>query len=132
MALVHPSNSLTELEGNVAPDLTALTARVTTVENDTKETTRTAVPFSASPYTVLSTDTYLEVDATNGAVVINLLAAASGRALRVVKVDASANSVTVTPNGAETVDGDATLVLPNRYSTAMFHPSTSKYIIEAD
>tara|TARA_R110000868_G_C10550644_1_gene735884 strand:+ start:120 stop:500 length:381 start_codon:yes stop_codon:yes gene_type:complete len=113
-------------------DVTTLTTRVTTIENATKETARTAVNFAASPYAVLATDTYLEVDTTNGNVDIEMRAAASGRYIRVTKVDASANQVIIIADGSETLDGDASLTLSLRYATVAFHPSTAKYIIEAD
>lgn len=35
----------------------------------------------------------------------------NGRLITVKKIDATANTVTITPNGAETIDGAATYVL---------------------
>jgi hypothetical protein len=120
-------------------DVTALTARVTTaeadivtLESDTSGVHRTAVTSAASPYAVVGTDTFLSVNATGGNVSINLRAAASGRAIRVLKTDSSGNTVTVYPNGVETLDNAASYVLSEQNAMVMFHPSTSKYIIEAD
>jgi hypothetical protein len=120
-------------------DVTALAARVTaaegdivTLESDTSGVHRTAITFAASPYAVVGTDTFLSVDATGGNVAINLRAVASGRTIRVLKIDSSGNTVTVYPNGAETVDNAASYVLSEQNAMAAFHPSTSKYIIEAD
>jgi Repeat of unknown function (DUF5907) len=70
-----------------------------------------AVNFAASPYTILPTSgtTIYQVDCTGGNVVINVPTAVGNTAVYgVKKTDASANTITVTPNGAETIDGNAT------------------------
>jgi hypothetical protein len=53
------------------------------------------------------------VDATDGDVVVPLpgVAGNNGRELNIKKIDSSANTVTVTPEGAETIDGDPDAVL---------------------
>lgn len=58
-------------------------------------------------------DYLILVDATAGAVTVNLPAAASseGRVLVVKKTDVSVNAVTLDPNAAETIDGAATQAL---------------------
>lgn len=71
---------------------------------------------SSTPHTVLTTDTM--VDATGGAHVENLpaISGLSGnREVVIKKVDASANAVTVTANGSDTIDGTATRVLSSQY-----------------
>src|ERR1039458_5143260 len=52
-------------------------------------------------------------DATVGPLVANLPPCSSvqGATVIVQKIDAVANTVTITPNGADTIDGAATLVL---------------------
>lgn len=64
-------------------------------------------------------DYLLLVDATAGAVVVNYPAAASnaGRILTVKKIDASANTVTIDGNAAETIDGAATQVIVTQYTS---------------
>lgn len=85
----------------------AVQASVTTV---TETTT-----LGSAHYTVL-------VDATAGAVTINLPSAASaysagrGRIYQIKKIDA-ANTVTVDGNGAETIDGQATLALTAQWQS---------------
>lgn len=65
----------------------------------------------------LATDYLLLVDATTGAVTVNLPAAASaeGALIVVKKTDASANAVTIDANASETIDGAATQALAAQY-----------------
>lgn len=59
------------------------------------------------------------VDATGGNVTINLPIAATVpyKRYNIKKIDATANTVTVDPNGAETIDGAATAVISTQYET---------------
>lgn len=71
-------------------------------------------------YTVVAADdgSLIRVDATSGAIIVTLTAAATLGAkflTRIKKIDGSANTVTVDANGAETIDGATTLVLPDQY-----------------
>ena len=69
-----------------------------------------------TPYTVLATDGTIRCDCASGVVSVVLPAATgSGRVLNVKKIDASANAVTVTPDGAETIDGETTQVIDGQY-----------------
>lgn len=82
-----------------------------------------SISAKSSDYTVLTTDrgASIYVDASSGAVAITLPAAAtagSGFSLRVVKIDSSENAVTIDGDGAETIDGQTTLVLGNQYDAA--------------
>jgi len=87
----------------------------------------------AATYTIVAADdnTWVYVDATAGAVTLNLTAAATlgGRfRFNVMKIDSSANTVTIDPAGAETVNGAATLVLGSRYKVAeLFCTGTAWY-----
>jgi hypothetical protein len=67
---------------------------------------------STTPYT-LDDEVFLNVDASGGNKVVNLPSSSgiSGRFYYIKKVDSSANTVTVTPDGVETIDGAATFVL---------------------
>lgn len=82
--------------------------------------------FSAKTanYTIVAADygKLIDVDATSGNLTITLTAAAtlgSGFIVYVRKSDASANTVTIDGNGAETINGSTTLVLSNRYDGRM-------------
>ena len=63
-----------------------------------------------------ATDTYVPFDSTAGAIVVNLPAAASstGTVFMIRKTNASANAVTIEPNGAETIDGAANVAVANQ------------------
>jgi hypothetical protein len=81
--------------------------------------TRTVVSktFANSPYTVAATDEVILVNASGGAVTVNLPAAASfsGRVLAIKKTDSSANVVTIDGNASETIEGALTRKLTFQY-----------------
>lgn len=62
-------------------------------------------------YTAISSDYLILANATSGAIVITLPTAVgiSGKQYVIKKVDATSNSVTIDPNGAQTVDGLTTI-----------------------
>lgn len=71
----------------------------------------TLITSAQSPYTLATTDQLILVDATGGAVVLNVPAASTGDYAWSIwrKADGGANAVTVTPNGTDTVDGATTV-----------------------
>jgi hypothetical protein len=71
--------------------------------------------YGVGDYTIIA-------DATAANIVLALPAAAAnvGRQLVAKKVDVSAHTVTIDPNGAETIDGAATKVLAALNATATF------------
>ncbi len=75
------------------------------------------VQSKTADYTAASTDDVILVNATSGSVTISLPASGSneGKEYLIIKTDASANTVTVDPNGAETINGDSTIVLGGQY-----------------
>jgi hypothetical protein len=77
-----------------------------------------AVPpaTKTSNYTLTTADFHVPFDSTSGAITVTLPAAASstGRVYVIRKTNASANAVTIDPNGAETIDGGATLAVANQ------------------
>lgn len=72
-----------------------------------------AIATKTGNYTATLDDDTILVDATSGAITITLPAAstATNKVLTVKKIDSSANTVTVAPNAAETIDGATTMVL---------------------
>ena len=77
----------------------------------------TTITYGLSPYTAsLTSDYMLQVDATAGAVTINLPTGATvGQLYIIKKTDSSANGVTVSGNG-NTIDGNTSVVFYNQYS----------------
>ena len=75
-----------------------------------------------SPYTIGQKVGALKCNATGGAITVNLpdivaSSTGSGRTITIWKSDASANAVTVTPNGADRIEGAATYSLATRYKS---------------
>lgn len=73
-------------------------------------------------------------DATSGAIVATLPTAAfgGGRIFIIKKIDASANTVTIQGNGAETIDGTNTRVLSTQYSSLIIQSNGTAWFILAD
>jgi len=92
----------------------------------------TNISFSNSPYTVLSTDTFLAVDTAGGAVVIDLVAAAS-RSLPITIKDmtghANTNPMSIVPNGAETIDGLSPYSVGSDFGGVQLIPQTGGYMV---
>lgn len=78
------------------------------------------VTTAALTYTLTRLDSVLLVDATAGAVTVNVPAAAdyTDRQWIVKKIDASANAVTLDAAGANTIDGAGTLALTSQWDRA--------------
>ena|ERR1700722_9246192 len=71
-------------------------------------------------------------DATAGNMVANLPAAStcSGMFYTVKKVDSTANTVTVDPNGSDTIDGGLTAVINNQYTSVTIVSNGATWYIE--
>lgn len=94
------------------------------------------VVSKSTTYTTVLADaeTLFLVDATAGAVTINLLAAASyptGTRIAVKKVDASANAVTIDANLSETIDGSLTRTLSTQYDVIVLRTNGVSWYVEA-
>ena len=96
------------------------------VSEEMKQAVRVA---TTSPVTVSDTaDCVVVTDlGTPGAVAVNLPAGSAGRFFFVLdgKGDAATNNVTITPNGAETIGGAASLVLTNNRDAVVLVYSTT-------
>ena len=75
--------------------------------------------YADSPYTVPAWNYHVDVDASGGAVTVNLPTAVgnAGALIEVRKADSSTNTVTVVPNGTQTINGAASLVIYNQYDS---------------
>lgn len=77
----------------------------------------TITSTAVTPYTVVSTDNYIVIDATAGAKVVNLPAAnTSVRRIVIIKKDNSANAVTINCAGADTIEAAVSKTLNAQYS----------------
>ena len=69
---------------------------------------QTVVVFADSPYTVLETDDILLVDCSGGDIIVNFLPSVNAKKLICKRIDsAPLNKAEYTPDGAETIEGDA-------------------------
>jgi hypothetical protein len=87
--------------------------------------------FADTGYIATVADYTIQGDAVGGAVVLNLPTAVgiSGRIHNFVKIDATANAVTVTPNGAETISGAASKILAAQWATVTIQSNGTNWII---
>ena len=87
----------------------------------------TVVVFAQSPYTVLATDAVIDGNTVGGN--INLLlpaATGSGRWLPIKKITDDVNTLSATPNGADTIDGvAAAVVLANPRAALWLHDAAA-------
>lgn len=92
-----------------------------------------SVNFAASPYTAIPITgiTYYQVDCTGGNVIINFPTAVGSSALwGVKKIDSSSNTVTLTPNGAETIDGSATKTIRFQHTEIDIYSNSTNLFIK--
>jgi hypothetical protein len=84
----------------------------------------------AASTTALTTDYTIAVDPTTIAATVNLPAASTvtGQLFVVKHVNASANTVTIDANGAETIDGNLTLLL-TAYNSATVQSTGTGWVI---
>lgn len=77
-----------------------------------------AIVTKTASYNATTSDHTIRVNATSGATTIALPSAATstGRIYVIKKIDATGNTVTVDPNGSETIDGATTVVISTQYA----------------
>lgn len=98
---------------------TTLAAYIVAENSTTREIT-----FSDSPYTIASDDEFINVDATGGSVIINFLplATAPKKPIYIRKNAGGANTVTLTPDGSDQIDGASSLVITTDGNAEMCVP----------
>jgi hypothetical protein len=94
-----------------------------------------SIDFASSPYSAsIEDDFILEVDASGGPVIVNLPLANpyNRRDYIVKKIDGSTNTVTIQPQGGETIDGVGSRVLENQNETIWIYSNgTTWYAISS-
>lgn len=96
------------------------------------QTSNLTVYSKSAAYTALGESQLILGDASGAAFDVDLPPAASaeGFSVRVKKVDASANAVTVVPDGAETIDGAGSYTLSSQYDVVtVVSDGTSWWIV---
>ena len=90
-----------------------------------------ATTTKTASYTVTTSDTVILADATSGAIVITLPTAStiSGYRFFIKKIDSSANTVTLTRSGSDTIDGGTTAVISVRYTSITIVSDGSNWYI---
>jgi hypothetical protein len=95
-----------------------------------------AVPTVSTAVDITLDETHhtVLVDATgaNRTITLPTAASATGRLYVVKKIDASANTVTIDPAGAELIDGAATKVLTAQWDSIKFQSNGTSWFIVAD
>ena len=95
--------------GSGVPGLPALDGSLLTSVGETggQSITVTSIGATESPYSPVASDEVILIDATAGAVTVNLPSAAAARRLTVKRIvaDVSANTVTISPNGGDKIEG---------------------------
>ena len=84
-----------------------------------------------SPFTPTNANFTVLCDASGGPISVTLPAGATmvGQGFNFKKIDASANIITITPNGAELIDGAANKKLIMQYTTISIQTDGSNWYI---
>lgn len=85
----------------------------------TNSLSTTAQATKTANYTLTTSDNFIEADATGGSFTVTTPTAvgATGRIYTVKRINSGANTVTIDGNAAETIDGDATVILVTQYTS---------------
>lgn len=92
----------------------------------------TTTLVNTTPYAIVPTTGYnvYYVDATAGAIVVDFPTAVGNAAWYIVKkIDSSSNTVTLNPNGAETIDGLSTQVIRFQNTSVDVYSDNSNLLI---
>lgn len=83
--------------------------------------THTTIVTVTTAYTIISNVFYVRADATAGAFAVTLPAALNlqGRQILIKKIDSSANAITVTAAGSDTIEGAATSSLAAQWNKTL-------------
>lgn len=110
-------------------DLRAVTPLKLAVAKLTEK--RKVVSESTTPYTILATDHFVQIDATSGTITAVLPTAVGieGVKYSVIKIDVSANAVTLDGDGSETINGAANVALAAQFNVVEVISDGANWII---
>jgi hypothetical protein len=89
------------------------------------------IEHSSGTLNITTLGTYFRVDASSGSLPVNLPAAANNRkrVINIKKVDSSSNTITVDPNGSETIDGSSTVTITAQWANLTIISDGSNWLI---
>lgn len=117
-------NDLTNIFGGGTGDYYHLTA--------SQNNSITALTTVFSLATLSSSNGYVLCDASGGAFTVNLPSASARKKLHIKKIDSSINAITISPNGADTIEGAASYSLATQYkSVTLYSNGSTTWYIEA-
>jgi hypothetical protein len=124
--------TLTKWLASICPSNVALTNKANTwaAEQILTKSERHAYTSISTATTLDATQNVVDVDATSASVAITLPTAVgiNGREYVIRKLDSSANTVTITPNGSETVNGSSDIVLDEQYESTIIYSDGANWM----
>lgn len=110
------AKGLYDIKIDSSADVTIETISEVYYKVDVASSALTIASVSSTPYSASSTGKLLLVNSAGENIIVDLLSAAThgGEVIEIFKTSAS-NTVTVTPDGSETINGAATFVLTDNY-----------------
>lgn len=116
-------NLLTAMDGGTTGQYFHLT--------DSQHKNLTALTTVTTNTTLGTSNGYVLVDCTSGAVTVTLPAATTRKRYHIKKIDSSVNAVTVDADGSDTIEGSGTTSLSSQYnSVTLYSDGVSTWYIE--
>lgn len=116
-------NNLTALDGGSSGEYYHLTA--------SQHNSFTSLNTYSTAQLLSSSNGYVLCDATSSPFTVTLPAATARKRLHIKKIDSSANAVTISPSGLDTIEGLTFVTLPTQYkSYTLYSNGTSTWYIE--
>lgn len=116
-------NTLTALDGGTSGQYYHLTA--------SQHSSITAFDTYSSTQVLTASNGYVLCDATSSPFTVTLPLASSRKRLHIKKIDSSANAVTISRAGSDTIEGNNTVLLSAQYNSyTLYSDGTSTWYIE--
>lgn len=121
------------LSAEIIPMTSASGVTATDAQAGIVEAAGRRIVTKSADYTATIDDDIILVDASGSPRTITLLSAVTmlaGRKIEIVKIDSSANAVTIDASGAQTINGALTKVLASQYDAAILISDGTNLLIE--